>query len=105
MMIETFNVSIDDIVAARRQRVGFDNGRALSIADTKARLAPSEAAVRTEIDLDMMAGNPVRGRASRIAKKIKFSPVVMAYRNSNNLPATEHALTQWTARILARLMK
>jgi hypothetical protein len=114
-MTETFNLSIEDIVAAVRQRVGRDKGRASSIADTKARLAPCEAVVRDEIDLDMIAGHPARGRAARIAKRIKFNPQVKAYRDCIQQqrvergrpfqPDTQHALTQWTARILDRLAK
>jgi hypothetical protein len=112
-VIETRTLSLDHILAAVRQVDGFDKGRAMSIAKTKARLAPCEAVVRDEID--MLAGHPTRGRAARIARRIKFNPEVKAYRDRMQRqrverglpfqPDTEHALTQWVSRILARLMK
>jgi hypothetical protein len=83
---ETVALSIDDILAAVRQRQGFDKGRAASIALTKARLSAPTTAIRREIDLDLMAGYPPRGRATRIARKLGYN-------------------RRFTARVLARMLK
>jgi hypothetical protein len=85
-MIETVSLSIDDIIAAVRQRRGFDKGRAASIAQTKARLSAPTAAIRREFDIDRMLGYPERGCATRIARKLGYD-------------------RRFTARVLARLLK
>jgi hypothetical protein len=109
-MTETHGITAADIVATVRQRLGFAKGREISIANTRAALAPATAAVRRELDLDLIDDNPSRGRATRIARKLRFNREVKAYRDSVkahreslSLPFTEQGITQWTARILARL--
>jgi len=85
-MTATGTISIADILAAVRQRDGFDKGRAVSIANTKARLSEPTAAIRREYDFDLMAGYPRRGCATRIARKLGYD-------------------RRFTARVLARLLK
>jgi hypothetical protein len=104
-MIDRVDVTLATIAALGRQINGFAKGRALRAAETKARLGPSEAAARRELDRDIIAGRPARGRVPRIARILRFDPDVRAYRESLGLPSTERTLIQWTARMLDRLMK
>jgi hypothetical protein len=110
MTTTTIHYSIANLVAEHRQRLGFAKGREISIANTRAALAPATAAVRRELDLDLIDDKPTRGRATRIARKLRFNREVKAYRDSVKahresigLPFTERGITQWTSRILARL--
>jgi hypothetical protein len=82
---------------------GFAEGRRRATANRRAALEPVAAAVRREGDRDAVAGNASRGRARRIAKRLKINADVQAYRAALELPMTEEAMVQWTRRILSRL--
>jgi hypothetical protein len=92
----TISLTFADILAAVRQRQGFDKGRGSAAAVARARLAPATAAVRRLLDVDMVAGNTARGRAGRISKRLRPSL------RSDLSPASHR---RWIARILSRLMK
>lgn len=55
----------------RRVLAAFEKGRAQAIAQSKARAAPVEREVRRQLDLDILAGHPLRGRAGRIARSLR----------------------------------
>lgn len=52
----------------------LDTGRALAHELQRARLAPIRQSVRRELDLDIIAGNPARGRPGRIARRLRLHP-------------------------------
>lgn len=60
--------------AAVGQRVldSLERGRALAINRARKLAAPNELAVRRLLDLDILAGNPHRGRAKRIAAALGY---------------------------------
>jgi len=90
----TISLSLAAILSGVRQEDAFARGRALSISNTRARLAPATAAVRREIDLDKIRQFSARGRAGRISRILRIS-----FR-SDLLPETHR---RWIARILAGL--
>jgi ActR/RegA family two-component response regulator len=71
-MIETVALSIDDIIAAVRQRRAFDKGLAPTNVRRRAELEASTARVRTALDIDILEGKCPRGRAGRIARRLQM---------------------------------
>jgi hypothetical protein len=56
-----------------RWQEGFKKGRARAIANARARLEAPTAAIRAALDVDILSGKPVHGRASRIARKLRMN--------------------------------
>jgi hypothetical protein len=96
MTAVTISLTLAHILAAVRHVEGFDRGRRSAAAIARARLEPAAAAVRKFFDLDLIAGNPARGRAGRISKRLRPSL------RSELSPAAHR---RWTARMLTRVMK
>jgi len=57
----------------RRVLAALDAGRERAIAYQRERAARYERLVRPELDLDILAGHPERGRAGRIARRLGIS--------------------------------
>lgn len=55
-------------------------GRARAIAAQREKGAATARAVRRELDLDILAGNPARGRAGRIAPRLRPAGVKISAR-------------------------
>lgn len=53
---------------------GLERGRLRAIAQAKAAAAPRERAVRAALDVDALAGHAERGRAVRIARRLRLNP-------------------------------
>jgi hypothetical protein len=68
-MTDTTTPNAADIELGARVRRNYDKGRAIAHANSRARLEASTAVVRAALDIDMIDGSPVYGRASRIARK------------------------------------
>jgi hypothetical protein len=62
----------DAAAVGARVLAGLERGRQRAIAQRKAAAAPRERAVRRELDLDVLAGHPERGRAARIARVLRL---------------------------------
>ncbi len=106
------HLTIGDLEAGVRQRLGFDRGRATAIAVTKAALSGATAAVRRALDVDTLALHPARGRAARIADTLRSDPAVTAYLRAVDQRYREtrpcdgaDRRRRWIARILGRLTK
>lgn len=56
---------------AERVRAGLARGRQRAIEYQRERAAPTERAVRRELDLDILRGHSERGRAERIAGALR----------------------------------
>jgi hypothetical protein len=69
--VTTIPLTLAHIVAAARSQQGFDKGRAN--ANARARLEAPTAAIRAALDLDILAGRPAHGRASRISRKLRMN--------------------------------
>jgi hypothetical protein len=72
-MIETTSLTLADLALAVRLRRAFDEGRATANARSRARLNASTAAVRRSLDVDIIEGRAVYGRASRLARKLRMN--------------------------------
>jgi hypothetical protein len=92
--VTTIPVTLAYLHAVFRQQAGFDKGRALRAAEQRARLEPATAAVRRELDRDLIDEKSQRGRAGRISKRLRPSL------RSDLSPASHR---RWIARILSRL--
>jgi hypothetical protein len=61
----------DALSTGAKVLASLDLGRARAIAKAKAAAAPNELEVRRLLDLDINAGHGVRGRAGRIARRMR----------------------------------
>ena len=64
------NVS-DAAATGTKVLAALEAGRARAIDQAKAQAAQNQRAVREALDVDIIAGNPERGRAGRIARVVR----------------------------------
>ena len=78
-------MSADPATVGARVLAALERGRERAIAAARERGAVTARAVRRELDIDVLAGHPVRGRAGRIARRLRRQGVTLSERATRTI--------------------